>query len=48
MKIIIDLSESEYQTLITFINRKYLVDAVSLLNELKNRGNIKIDNEKPM
>ena len=43
MKIIIDLSENEYQTLITFINRKYLVDAVSLINELKNKGNIKIE-----
>lgn len=44
MKIIIDLSESEYQTLITFINRKYLVDAVSLLNELKNKGKVQIEN----
>lgn len=43
MKIIIDLSESEYETLLTFINRKYLVDAVSLINELKNKGNIKIE-----
>ena len=37
------LDKNEYETLITFINKKYLVDALSLINEIKNRGDIKIE-----
>ena len=37
------ISENDYNTLITFINKKYYVDVVSLIKELMERGDIKIE-----